>query len=185
MLLAVSMVVMAAGCGGGASRESDSAEPETQQSASEAVEQVLSEAQEGASEYVPTYPIVDEPITVTGLVVGRDTSVSDSRIVWDKVSEITGINIEWINIDEESLSTYLAGNDWPDFFHTDNLTTSQINDYGIVGGRFVNYLDYLDIMPNLAKTYKDYPETLATSMQLNGEVYNLFTVNGKSSTSTS
>lgn len=185
MLLAVSMVVMAAGCGGGASRESDSAEPETQQSASEAVEQVLSEAQEGASEYVLTYPIVDEPITVTGLVVGRDTSVSDSRIVWDKVSEITGINIEWINIDEESLSTYLAGNDWPDFFHTDNLTTSQINDYGIVGGRFVNYLDYLDIMPNLAKTYKDYPETLATSMQLNGEVYNLFTVNGKSSTSTS
>lgn len=134
--------------------------------------------------YVPTYPIVEEPITVKGLVVGRDLSVSKDRLVWEKVEEVTGINIEWINIDAESLSTYLAGNDWPDFFHTDEFTTSQINDYGVLGGRFVNYLDYLDIMPNLAKTYEDYPEALATSTQLNGEVYNLFQVGGPTSTGT-
>ena len=47
-----------------------------------------------STEYVPAYPIVDEKITVTGLVVGADTSVSDSRIVWDKVEKITGIDIE-------------------------------------------------------------------------------------------
>lgn len=134
--------------------------------------------------YVPAYPIVEEPITVTGLVVGRDLSVSKDRLVWEKVEEVTGVNIEWINIDLESLSTYLAGNDWPDFFHTDELTSSQINDYGVVGGRFVNYLDYLDIMPNLAKTYEDFPEALATSIQLNGEVYNLFQVGGPTSTGT-
>lgn len=134
--------------------------------------------------YVPTYPIVEEPITVTGLVVGRDLSVSEDRLVWEKVEEVTGINIEWINIDAESLSTYLAGNDWPDFLHTDELTSSQVADYGVVGGRFVNYLDYLDIMPNLAQTYKDYPEALATSTQLNGEVYNLFQVGGPTSTGT-
>lgn len=134
--------------------------------------------------YVPTYPIVEEPITVTGLVVGRDLSVSEDRLVWEKVEEVTGINIEWINIDLESLSTYLAGNDWPDFLHTDELTSSQVADYGVVGGRFVNYLDYLDIMPNLAQTYKDYPEALATSTQLNGEVYNLFQVGGPTSTGT-
>lgn len=134
--------------------------------------------------YVPTYPIVEEPITVTGLVVGRDLSVSEDRLVWEKVEEVTGINIEWINIDAESLSTYLAGNDWPDFLHTDELTSSQVADYGVVGGRFANYLDYLDIMPNLAQTYKDYPEALATSTQLNGEVYNLFQVGGPTSTGT-
>lgn len=134
--------------------------------------------------YVPAYPIVEEPITVTGLVVGRDLSVSEDRLVWEKVEEVTGINIEWINIDAESLSTYLAGNDWPDFLHTDELTSSQVADYGVVGGRFVNYLDYLDIMPNLAQTYKDYPEALATSTQLNGEVYNLFQVGGPTSTGT-
>lgn len=134
--------------------------------------------------YVPTYPIVEEPITVTGLVVGRDLSVSKDRLVWEKVEEVTGINIEWINIDAESLSTYLAGNDWPDFFHTDEFTTSQVNDYGVLGGRFINYLDYLDIMPNLAQTYKDFPEALATSAQLNGEVYNLFQVGGSAATGT-
>ncbi|WP_373266443.1 extracellular solute-binding protein [Hungatella hathewayi] len=134
--------------------------------------------------YVPAYPIVEEPITVTGLVVGRDLSVSKDRLVWEKVEEVTGVNIEWINIDLESLSTYLAGNDWPDFFHTDELTSSQVNDYGVVGGKFVNYLDYLDIMPNLAKTYEDFPEALATSTQLNGEVYNLFQVGGPTSTGT-
>lgn len=134
--------------------------------------------------YVPTYPIVDEPITVTGLVVGCDTSVSDSRVVWDKVEEVTGIHIEWINIDSEALSTYLAGNDWPDFFHTYLLTSSQINDYGVVGGRFVNYLDHLDVMPNLAKTYEDYPGTLAASTQINGEVYNLFQAAGVTATGT-
>lgn len=134
--------------------------------------------------YVPTYPIVEEPITVTGLVVGRDLSVSEDRLVWEKVEEVTGINIEWINIDAESLSTYLAGNDWPDFLHTDELTSSQVADYGVVGGRFANYLDYLDIMPNLAQTYKDYPEALATSTQLNSEVYNLFQVGGPTSTGT-
>lgn len=138
-----------------------------------------------ASDYVATYPIVDEPITVTGLLVDADTSVSDSRLVWDKVSEITGINIEWITIDSESLATYLAGNDWPDFFHTGELTASQINDYGVLGGRFVNYLDYLDIMPNLAQTLKDFPEARASSIELNGEMYKLFTVAGNGATSTS
>ncbi len=137
-----------------------------------------------AEDYVPTYPIVEEPITVTGLVVGCDTSVSESRGVWDRVEEITGINIEWVNIDEAALSTYLAGNDWPDFFHTYLLTSSQVNDYGVIGGKFVNYLDYLNIMPNLAKTYEDYPETLAASTQINGEVYNLFQVAGATSTGT-
>lgn len=134
--------------------------------------------------YVPTYPIVEEPITVTGLVVGCDTSVSESRDVWDKAEEITGIHIDWINIDEAALSTYLAGSDWPDFFHTYQLSTSQINDYGVVGGRFVNYLDYLNIMPNLAKAYEDYPAALAASTQINGEVYNLFQINGDTSTGT-
>ena len=37
--------------------------------------------QEIVEDYVPTYPIVDEKITITGLVVGEDTSVSSTRVV--------------------------------------------------------------------------------------------------------
>ena len=166
LILATSMLMTA--CGG-----SGAAEKGKEEKTSERVP---------VENYVPTYPIVEEPITVTGLVVGADLSVSEDRLVWEKVEELTGVNIEWINIDLESLSTYLAGNDWPDFFHTDELTTSQVNDYGVLGGKFVNYLDYLDIMPNLKKTYEDYPAALAASTQLNGEVYNLFQVGGPTPT---
>ena len=180
MLMAVSMAVSMCGCGnGGTQTNQTTAAKDTTPSATAGTN-----AAGSGETYVPSYPIVDEEITVTGLVVGCDTSVSESRIVWDKVEELTGIHINWVNIDAEALSTYLAGNDWPDFFHTYVLTTSQINDYGVVGGRFVNYLDYLDIMPNLAKTYEDYPGALAASTQINGEVYNLFQVAGATSTGT-
>lgn len=169
LVLAASMLMTA--CGGSGAAEKGKDEKETAK-------------RTPVENYVPTYPIVEEPITVKGLVVGRDMSVSEDRLVWEKVEEVTGVNIEWINIDAESLSTYLAGNDWPDFFHTDEFTTSQVNDYGVLGEKFVNYKDYLDIMPNLKKTYEDYPAALAASTQLNGEVYNLFQVGGATPTGT-
>lgn len=179
------MLASLCACGGNQAQEAAGPSTEQAEAAAEPAQSAAgTESTEAMEEYVPAYPIVEEPITVTGLVVGCDTSVSKSRIIWDMVEEVTGIHVDWINIDKDSLSTYLAGNDWPDFFHTYQLSTSEINDYGIVGGRFVNYLDYLDVMPNLAKTYADYPITLAASTQLNGEVYNLFQVTGGSSTGT-
>lgn len=189
-VLAVSMAVSLCACGKGGNQEKGGQTGTLAEQPGSATAQTgqngeaSSEAADGAEPYVPVYPIVEEPITVTGLVVDGDLSVSESRIVWDLVEEVTGINIEWINIDKEALSTYLAGNDWPDFFHTYELSSSEVNDYGVLGGRFVNYLDHLDVMPNLAKTYKDYPLTLAASTQLNGEVYNLFQVTGGSATGT-
>lgn len=181
--LGMTAVMTATLCACGTTAASGSGSAAVSEDGIAAAQEKIQSAETGS--YVATYPIVEEPITVTGLVVGADDSVSESRLVWDKVSEITGINIEWINIDEESLATYLASNDWPDFFHTGLLTSSQINDYGIQGGRFVNYLDHLDIMPNLAQTLKDFPEARASSIELNGEMYQLFAVSGISATSTS
>lgn len=179
--LGMAAAMMASVCGCTASQATQSGAAAGNESTSAANETINNA---NAGDYVATYPIVDEPITVTGLVVGADDSISDSRLVWDKASEITGINIEWINIDKDSLATYLAGNEWPDFFHTGELTPSQINDYGVQGGRFVNYLDYLNIMPNLAQTLKDFPAARASSIELNGEMYRLFTVSGPTGTST-
>ncbi|MEA4890649.1 MAG: extracellular solute-binding protein [Clostridiaceae bacterium] len=119
-----------------------------------------------------TYPIVDKPITVKGVVVGRSTKTRKDRVVWNKVSEITGINIEWECIDEDALATYLAGSDWPDFIHY-NLSSSLINDYGVVGNRFVNYLDYTEYMPNFVQALSDYPIMVKAATQSNGKMYNL------------
>ena len=174
IVLASAMALSVCACGNDATNANGTSESQVVQNTTESKETVASTEPE---EYVPTYPIVDKPITIKGLVVGRNETFMDDRIVWQKVAEVTGITIEWENIAQDALSTYLAGGNWPDLFHVE-FDASTVNDYGITGGRFVNYLDYLDIMPNLAKTYEDYPMTLAASTQLNGEVYNLFKVNG-------
>ena len=138
-ILAVSMTASLCACAKGGKQENsgqNGTSAEQSGSTSAQTGEASSEEADGAEPYVPTYPIVDEPITVTGLVVDGDLSVSESRIVWDLVEEVTGINIEWINIDKEALSTYLAGNDWPDFFHTYELSSSEVNDYGVLGGRY-------------------------------------------------
>ncbi len=163
--LAAAIAVSMAGCGSSAASSESTSAAASSEAATESI------ATTGESE-VGTYPIVSDPITVKGLVVGRSTNTRTDRIVWNKVSEVTGINIEWECIDEEALATYLAGSDWPDFIHY-NLSTSLVNDYGVVGGRFVNYNDYIDYMPNLQAAMEKYPLMKKASTQSNGEMYSL------------
>ena len=166
LLLAAIMVVSVAACGGNETAGQTSSKTD----------------REKVENYVPTYPIVDEKITITAMVVGKDTSVSATRRVWDEVEELTNIHIEWECIDTDAFATRLASGQWPDLI-AHGLSSGVVNDYGVLGGRFVNYLDYLDIMPNLQKTFEDYPATLAYATQLNGEMYNLFRVSGGHATS--
>ena len=136
-------------------------------------------------EYVPTYPISDEKINLTGVVVERQGNKDGemTRIIWQEVEKYTNIHIDWVSLEsKEAVATYLASSDWPDIIQY-KLPQNLINDYGILGGRFVNFLDYLDIMPNLQKTFEDYPTTLAGMTQINGAVYSTFSVGGYSATS--
>lgn len=166
LLLASIMVFSVAACGN-ATGETEVTSTET----SEVVEN-----------YVPTYPIVEEPITITALLVNKDTTISETRTVWEEVEALTNIHIEWEVIDADAYTTRLASGQWPDLI-AHKLDNSSIYDYGVLGGRFVNYLDYLDIMPNLKKAIEDYPYTLAYAQQDNGEMYNLFRVSGELPTS--
>ena len=166
LLLAAVTAISAVACGGEPAQENEDT-PNTDVESDDGKEE-----EPEAPEVTTGYPIVEEPITVKGLVVGRDTSVRTDRLVWNKVSEITGINIEWECIDADALATYLAGGDWPDFIHY-ALDASTINDYGVTGGRFVNYNDYLDYMPNLVQTFEDYPTAEIAVTQINGEIYSL------------
>ena len=165
VVLATAMALSVCACGN-EPRASVSTE-ETKVATSEVVssEVVSSEVVEEA-----LYPIVDEPITIKGLVVDGNVETRKDRLVWNKVSEITGINIEWVSIDKEALSTYLAGNDWPDFFHCP-MSTSIINDYGVIGGRFANLYDYMDVMPNYVAALEAYPMAEGAVKEINGEMY--------------
>jgi len=122
----------------------------------------------------PQYPLVKdgEEVTLKGVifVAGATGKEDTERITWQKVEEITGVNIEFEIIDEAAMNTYLASNDWPDFFLA-NFSDSLTYDYGVLGGRFVNLLDYIELMPNLALTFEDFPAAKNGFIQSNGEMY--------------
>ena len=167
VILTAVMALSVCACGKGAQGEKNVSEMVSESTISTESTVVLEQTEKDS-----LYPIVDEPITVKGVVVGRSTEVRTDRIVWNKVSEITGINIEWEVIDEEAFPTYLASGEWPDFIHHD-LSKSQLNDYGVLGGKFINYYEYLELMPNLVQTFEDYPLIKKAATHSNGEMYGL------------
>ena len=166
LLLATVMAVSVCAC---SSKDVETNKDSSETKQSTAVNQEVSEVVE---EDRPLYPLVDEPITVKAVYVGINKTDSTSRLVWDKVAEITGVNVEWEVIAPESLATYMAGGDWPDFIQG-AISTNMVYDYGVLGGRFVNILDYLDVMPNLVQTMEDYPLIEKATTLSNGEMYEL------------
>ena len=169
MILTGGMVLSMCACGDGKEptvKESDQSSSSVAESS--AAESTASQTEEPES----LYPLVEEPVTVKAVYVGVNPSTFESRKVWDKVSEITGINIEWEVVDPEAIATYLAGGDWPDFIHA-NLSDTLVYDYGNIGGRFVNYLEHLDDMPNLVQAFEDYPVAKKAFTEVNGEMYKL------------
>ena len=87
LILTAAMVLSLGACGqtGGETASSAPAAAETQEAASEASSgEETAASQEASSETAAaaeagTYPIVEEPITVTGLVVGKDTATKIGR----------------------------------------------------------------------------------------------------------
>ena len=117
-----------------------------------------------------SYPVVSSPITVKGVVVALDMTYP--RTVWQDVEKVTGVKFEFENIEKDASAVYIAAGNWPDFFHC-SMDNSQINDYGITGKKFANYKDYLDLMPNLQQTFKDYPQAQKAVTETNGAIYQL------------
>ena len=180
LFLAAVMTVSVCACGNTDKESVTSAEKESVTSAEK--EDVTSS--ETPEEYIPTYPISEDPITITGMVVGKEPNAEGemTRIVWETIEEYTNINVEWVNLESpDVVATYLASNEWPDIIQY-NLPQNLVNDYGIIGGRFVNFLDYIDIMPNLQKTFEDYPTVKAGMTQMNGAIYSTVAAPGMAST---
>ena len=177
VLLAAAMVISVCACGNSGETQKTPESSETQQSVEKNSETQQDATAPATEEDDSLYPLVDSPVTLKGITIGANANPNGSteRLVWDKMAEITGITIEWEAVSSEALPTYLAAGDWPDVIHGEVLD-SIIYDYGVLGGKFVNYLDYLDIMPNLAQTIEDYPLVGKGSVLSNGEMYKLLRV---------
>lgn len=163
IILAAVMALSVCACGDEATNATSESKV---QKATETQSAVATESEEAKSKY----PLVDEPITVKGIVAITNPG-GDDRLAFQKAAELTGISIEWEVIDLESLATVLASGDWPDLLFM-NPSTNQILDYGVIGGKFVDYMQYLDLMPNFVQAMEDYP-AMKLAIQENGAMYRL------------
>ena len=167
LLMFVMTVGLLAGCTPATPTETTAGNEETKApAATEGTTEGATEAPE-----VSAYPLVNEPITIKVAVVDRDMT-NPERLVYERMAELTGINVELISIDKDQFNVYLASNDWPDMF-MEGLTASNLYEYGVLGQMLVNYQDYLDIMPNLTQAMEDYPDMYKISVQEDGGIYAL------------
>ena len=168
LLLTATMVISMCACGNNENKQGITESSETKQQTVEASET------KQQTEEDSLYPLVDEPVTVKGVIVATDNG--KDRILYERVAEITGISIEWEVIGSDALPTLLASGDWPDVIFG-SVSDSMIYDYGVLGGKFVNYLDYIDVMPHFAQAMEDYPVLRNAAVLSNGELYKLGIIN--------
>ena len=119
------------------------------------------------------YPIVNEPITIK--VVCSTTSftgeASDMKMM-NRLEEITGIHIEWIKLEDSQVDVFLASGEEFDLFYNFG-NANRLQNYGVVGGLFANWYDYIEYMPNLQSWFQDIPLMQKIVTETNGEMYAL------------
>ena len=116
------------------------------------------------------YPIVNEPIHVRTVLLRLIDN--HPRELWLSVARATNIHVEFQGIDPMQVPTFMAAGDWPDSFHS-NLNNSFINDHGIIGNNLVDFNYLLDYMPNLQRTFQDYPMSRRAVTEYNGAIYQM------------
>lgn len=105
----------------------------------------------------------------------------DEKYVNQFWTEVTGVKTDWVQMDAGALKGALAAKEIPDIFALcggTTMTKAQAKEYGDAG-LFIDYSDYLDIMPNVSALFEKYPEALAVVQNDDGSIYSLPQVGGK------
>lgn len=124
-------------------------------------------------------PIVKEPIKLKMFAgMGNNTLNNwDDILVWNTYEEMTGISIEWEQIDpqalEEKRNLSLVGGSLPDAYYAANMPTLDIYKYG-QEGTFLRLNDLIDeFAPNLKKLMDENPEIRKSITFPDGNIYSL------------
>lgn len=175
--------LLLAGCtqtGGSSGSNSSSTE-----SAPESTVSQTSEAAEGETTYDEngvspegTFPIVEEPITLT-VMFPSQTAIPDiaENSFTKEYEELTGIHIEWQEVPSDSLADRvnisLSSGDMPDIYLTCAISLSQQQAYGAQGA-FVALNDYIEqygeVFQKIEEKVPGVTETLTMS---DGNIYAL------------
>lgn len=97
----------------------------------------------------------------------------DSRDCFARWEEVTGVETEVITYVGDALKLSITTGDYGDaVFYSGALSKDKWNELGMAG-RFVNFLDYIEYMPNFARALNTYPEALDVVAAPDGGIYSL------------
>lgn len=115
----------------------------------------------------------DEIITITGYLRGKETNLwegtKSQKYIEDKFGIKLDLEFSWAYTEKYNLM--FAANNLPDFFRaaTNDLAFQNAGD----NGQFVNYMDYLDKLPNVLRLLEKWPGNLASNISEKNGLYNL------------
>ena len=173
LLLAMTMCGTAlAGCGSEVktSEATSSVSTETVRASTEttATESVATEPLKN----VDIYPL-DSDKTFTVVSPANIFSENSSTVITEAMEKATGVSIEWTYMAKEQLQLAVTSKEFPDaiFMNADKvLDKATVYEYGSAG-YFVNFMDYIDIMPNFAAAIEANPDMLDAVQNEDGSVY--------------
>ncbi len=128
------------------------------------------------------FPIVDEPLTLK-IMASVGTADYNDVYVWQKYEEMTGINVDWVQMQGsekgEKIAAALSTGDYADLIFRCRLSQETLTEYGeqglIVDLNENNMLE--TYAPNTWNYLQTHPDTLASVMSPDGKIYSLPQVN--------
>lgn len=116
------------------------------------------------------YPLDSDKVFDVGIAVSLDNfGEVDCSTRWE---ELTGVEINYIQWTSEQLNMAFNTNSLPDAIFYSSMDKAKVNEYG-AEGMLVNFMDYIDLMPNFQKALEKYPGALDAIKSPDGAVYSL------------
>lgn len=97
----------------------------------------------------------------------------NNRDTFQGWNEITGVDVNWIDLKGDQLSQVMAGGDIPDAICISwGVDKNVVYDYG-KAGKLVNFAEYLEYMPNFQNMLQKHPQALTNFLNADGSFYSL------------
>ena len=168
MLLALVMVLSLAACAGDTTPDPTEAPQQTQGNDTPATPEVTEPAAPQTN--AERYPLETNGKTYT---IANRMATPNDREVYPLWNEITGVDVNWVEMVGDVLSSAIAGGSMPDAIYISwGMDKNTVYEYGSAG-KFVNFMDYLEYMPNFQKMLEAYPHALDNFLNEDGTLYSL------------
>jgi len=126
------------------------------------------------AETTTTAPETREIVNVTGVMRAHSGRVWNGGELQQYIIDALGVNMEMEFIERkaynEAFALRFAANDLPDFMHMDAVYLPEVLVAGDKG-LLVDYLEYMDMMPNFSKLFPRYMNDLAVGLSPDGKLF--------------